>query len=176
MFPPSLVVPPPPGPGDMPAQRHSAERLLPGSARTFRNASKVPVLATAAVLIAALIFGVMVWGRQQASGAFAPRSRQAVELYFTNPTVQGDCATSEWIVVDFTVAGHVASTRWLSYRVTVRFGRGTETRRGEMVVADDAPHRVRVGVPQHHSPAEKITVLLDHRPEQITLSCTRANG
>ena len=140
------------------------------------RASTIPVLGTAAVLIAALALSGIVWSRQQISGDPASRSRKAVELYFTNPTAQSNCAISDRIVVDFTVAGHVASARWLSYQVTVGFTRGTETRRGEVAVADDAPHRIRVAVLQRQSPAEKVTVVLDHRPERIALSCAGANG
>jgi len=172
---PSSVIPPPLDPGNIPAQRDSTENTFPAPVCAVHRVSTVPVLGTATVLVAGLVFGGMVWSRQQASGAAAPRSRKTVELYFTDPRGQRHCATSEWIVVDFTVAGHVASARWLSYRVTVTTTRGTETRAGEIVVADDASHRVRVAVPHHHSPAEKMTVLLDHRPEQITLACTRAS-
>lgn len=74
------------------------------------------------------------------------------------------------------MAVHVEPAFWQPYLVTVASGGRTETRRGEMVVADGAAHRIRVAVPLRHGPADTVGVLLEHRSEQITIVCARAAG
>jgi hypothetical protein len=73
------------------------------------------------------------------------------------------------------VAVHVEPAFWQPYLVTVASGGRTETRRGEMVVAD-APSTGSVAVPLRHGPADTVGVLLEHRSEQITIVCARAAG